>query len=588
MRDLEERCRRFDQMGLEANMEMQRVARNLKEENEALRGFVIRIGYGNMMSTILDGVGTNRGGQGDGSFQSAFAGDFGGMSNEKANEESRLYNNSNLMAQHTASQQHQNQNQNYNHQRAKTTSSAQTQPGNYQQTLPNQSWLGDTSSFNVDQEKRSSNSGENASPSSDTTSNSSQNGPLLSLNLNSNANQGSKEQTQPEFSNTQENGEQARLLSNQAVSPNTAITNLLGQMNSEVHHANNNHGNQGGISGSAMLGNYTQNSPRGMPSGANNYTPYPVQRNPANDALLNPNPIPFAFNLSNDPPQPTSSWWEQMGGSRFDPTQETNELDEKAQAVAAAQNNNGGAQSPFDLSAFLQGGITPGGGFSLGGFISDPSSGKDKQSAVASGSGGANGTDGQLDDTDHMRIFIQLLERKVAEREAQTVATLGFQPPSQDPSQRRDKGRLDSGDNQDKPKVTFTSALTPTGVYSRLAEHPAFLSTDARELEELVDALEPGAARSPSETKNRTDIKQEESDSDNKNLSSPSLQGQDSSSTSHHTRSSRDSHSSSPTSVEVDEGAIERLMGLLDQKRISKGTGNGNEQHLQRLSMAMT
>ncbi|MCO5576894.1 hypothetical protein L7F22_030715 [Adiantum nelumboides] len=50
-----------------------------------------------------------------------------------------------------------------------------------------------------------------------------------------------------------------------------------------------------------------------------------------------------------------------MGGGRLSPgNNQQGVLDEKAQAVAMAQTNNGGSQSPFDLSAFSSGGNTPG------------------------------------------------------------------------------------------------------------------------------------------------------------------------------------------------------------------------------------
>ena len=93
-----------------------------------------------------------------------------------------------------------------------------------------------------------------------------------------------------------------------------------------------------------------------------------------------------------------------MGGGHFTPGLETNELDEKAQAVANAQSNGGGAQSPFDLSVFLQGGNTPGGGFTLPGFDQN----EENSFKMRNGAGSSEEIT-----TDHMRMFIQLLERKV-------------------------------------------------------------------------------------------------------------------------------------------------------------------------------
>ena len=174
-------------------------------------------------------------------------------------------------------------------------------------------------------------------------------------------------------------------------------------------------------------------------------------------------------------------------------------------------------------------------------------------------------------DSDHMRMFIQLMERKMAERDACTFASLGFQPPSQDPAQRTKQQQQE-----------FTSQMTPSSVYSRLAQHPAFLSTNAREMEELMDALGPATWNRQDEKNNDDKSKDEEKDSSKDKSSN---QG----------KSSRSNSASSPLSpgrVHVDENAIGKLMGLLDQKRNSNAsaksfTSPSHEDNQQRFTMAM-
>lgn len=543
VRDLEERCRRFDQMGLEANAELQRVARNLKDENEALRGFVIRIGYGNMMNSILEGVGSSTQQASDNQFQPAFAGGFGGASDAKDGVEMP-----GMLPPDMASSQNRvkssGEGRGYSRSKASPSTSARRMARGIQSY--DTSWMegGPGQRTNI-MRKSSSDKISASSPSSDVSSSSSRNAPLLSLGLQqlgSSSGKRADQQRQPEFTtSTPDDSLQSSRM------PNNAMMSLLGQLNGQMSSGNT---DGSGMAGSAMLGSLSQQSPGGPL--INNYGPYPVpHRTHQNEALLNPNPFPFAFNLSNEPPQPTSSWWEQMGGGHFTPGLETNELDEKAQAVANAQSNGGGAQSPFDLSVFLQGGNTPGGGFNLPGFDQN----EENSFKMRNGAGSVEETN-----TDHMRMFIQLLERKVAEREAHTVATLGFQPPSQDPSQRaRTEGAAKT------PTITSSSALSPSGVYSRLAEHPAFLSTDARELEELVDALGTGAGRSPSEVHSEASQQSSEKSMNRRSdtLGKPSPP-----------QSSAGGSSGSPplsepkSAVEVDERAIDRLLGLLDRKRI--------------------
>lgn len=517
-------------------------------------------------------MGNNTGSVDNNSFQSAFAGGFGGDGeSSKGNDDNN--NNNGMYGQQTSD--------------AHPRNSKSSKKNNPTSAPAHRTTFGDlsTSSWNevgrYDEKNQKKLSNDDKSPLSEGSSESSHSAPLLSLSLHRPGSENKQQQQmQPDFTtNVHEDASRSRMLG--SVSTNTAINNLLGQMNNQM----NDHADGSGMAGSAMLSNFAAQSPRGYLGAQNSFAPYAVpQRIHQNDALLNPNPIPFAFNLSNEPSQSASSWWEQMGGGRFTPGRETLELDEKAQAVAAAQANNGGAQSPFDLSAFLQGGITPGGGYSLGGSGSQDDGQSIRNRDAASGSGKVN-------DTDHMQMFVQLLERKVAEREAHTVASLGFQPPSQDPSQRKMRQQ---DQNSDKPKITFASALSPSGVYSRLAEHPAFLATDARELEELVDALGSGASRSPSEQQDGRS--NQRGDSANlKSSSSPYATHQymsgsgDKGIKRSHSQSSTSPGNGSEGCVEVDERAIDRLLGLLDQKRMvggQDGTTMGQQQ--QHLSMAMT
>ena len=75
MAELEEKCRRFDQMEFEADMETQRFTQRLKEENEALKGLVVRIGCGQLMPHILEGKDLSSGSAGS-MVQEEFANGF--------------------------------------------------------------------------------------------------------------------------------------------------------------------------------------------------------------------------------------------------------------------------------------------------------------------------------------------------------------------------------------------------------------------------------------------------------------------------------------------------------------------------------
>ncbi|PWN34817.1 uncharacterized protein FA14DRAFT_34461 [Meira miltonrushii] len=570
VRELEERCRRFDQMGLEANGELQRAARGLKEENDALRGFIMRMGFGHMIPNVLQDVGNQRN-NGDDQFyqqtqqQPTFSG--GMFSNAQPNSSNfneptffidpstavqsanAPMNNSRGRShtigngnEHRSSSSSSSPNKNNNIDAEKMaggitlpmpmnygsmTLAPTPQPANMRSGISQRSGSGTQKQDNIK-------GGQSSSPSS---SKSTDNGdtPFLTLSLNNQSRkqdgrQSGNQQSQPQFTQPKQDNDSNNNDMN-------GLSSLFGGSNNGM-----------GSGGTAMLQNF------------NNSFPVP-QRSRQNAALLNPNPIPFSFNLaSGDLASQQPTWWEQMGGGS-----EQVELDDKAQAVANAQQGNQ-APSPFDLGAFLQGGITPGGGFQLGN-IGGSQPGSQPNSTIMSHDLGRTGST----DSDHMRMFIQLMERKMAERDACTFASLGFQPPSQDPAQRTKQQQQQQG---------ITSEMTPSGVYSRLAQHPAFLSTNAREMEELMDALGPS-------TWNRQDGKT--GDDADKDESKDS--GKDQSS--NHGKSSRSNSSASPLSpgrVHVDENAIGKLMGLLDQKRNSNAKSfntSPHEDNQQRFTMAM-
>ncbi len=264
------------------------------------------------------------------------------------------------------------------------------------------------------------------------------------------------------------------------------------------------------LTGSAMLGANARDFGLGLatalgiaPSSTtgNNIFPMPMPTQ-QNGALLNPNPIPFAFNLSDNKMPGDQSWWSQVAGNTLEGDDSI--LDEKAQAVAQATGSNNGAPSPFDLSAFLNGGLTPGGGFTFGSqqtMDGDDSNDAQKSNRDSSSSVDDkkpnNGKGGevpqQLTQAEHAQMFLRLLEAKMTKRSTSPYAQLGFQPPMHHqqyaasqagPSSSDASSSSSSGAMKDED-----DSLSPINVYSRLAQHPAFLSTNASELEELVDSI---------------------------------------------------------------------------------------------------
>jgi hypothetical protein len=573
VRELEERCRRYDQMGLEANSELQRVARGLKEENIALRGFIVRLGFGQSIPSILQSA--NNGGSqpmqappqsqmgaiegSDNPFMSSTS--FGHSAFGSGNNNGH-FGGPNFFVDPTAQSnngggQHAQQpafHMNMSSPPSKSTStmtSATLAPtptgsmlmgGNANKSSPSEN--------NGTMNKQMSNNGEQGSSDA----------PLLSLSFNNqNQRQRSLSQRQQEAQTQMEYAQRITAQSFNALFPGGAGSGGTAMLNSMSNGGNNN-------------------------NGTSSFPPFAVaKRSQQNAALLNPNPIPFSFNLSNglDPANSQPTWWEQMGGSA-----DGVELDDKAQAVANAQSAGAQqAQSPFDLSAFLQGGLTPNGGFQLGSIggsqSGDPAGGASKGTPEA----GRNNTA----DTDHMRMFIRLMEQKMAERDARTYASLGFQPPSQDPAHRA-KQEADKTGDKNGPTITVAKPLTPSGVYSRLSQHPAFLSTNAQEMQELVDALDSSSSTSWNTGK---DIETEDSKPQNAGEEGEQGGKKDDSKSPENTPHSRRSTNGS---VQVEDGDFGKLFGLLDKKsgdsllKTFSGHGNTNNSNGlgHPLSMAMT
>lgn len=668
-------------MGLEANMQLQKTSRRLKEENEALRGLLVRLGYANMIQSALDGIS----GSDDTSYTSQApvgltgpgAMDFGGRDNR--NTKSKATPQSKRQKVNTPSDDEDEEDEDEEEEEEEVLPKSKATSKGRALQLPinnikqeDQQWTGKAPhsapahksnfaetnnayiqshrtnekgyNFNdwypgfnqqvqeeqikqqqqrqIQEDRQSNKAGSSRSPES------SGSGSLTSLSSNSNTpnlptDQGQQQQQQPHlqrqgdelanlslsslrnsnarsspviptvFQSPQINGRLPNSNSTQGTYPSSSSENNMRIDLSTSPNGNGTGSGGAGISGSALLGNNQSNGGftaptsqdrpsflRAWNSGSNdgsnggngtggNMFPF-IQPTHQNDALLNPNPIPFAFNLSNTSP-PDQSWWNQMGGGMLTPGQDPNGLDEKAMAVAQATggsaqgaSNNSGArdresQSPFDLSSFLTGGSSPGsnglgmsggnpifgsndngGGRytptspfglgmnrsssrnsnpfeSMGKFLNSSPSPTGSVPPPPSASGNGNfdrspsfssnqqtNSSNTIPQSEHAQTFLRLLEKKIASMNSggneNPYTSLGFQPPmhSRNSSNPRGYKRSDSNssvnegaDSSQKAALasTVASALAPNGVYSRLAQHPAFLSTNVQELEELVDAI---------------------------------------------------------------------------------------------------
>ncbi|PWN18598.1 hypothetical protein BCV69DRAFT_284905 [Microstroma glucosiphilum] len=518
VKDLEERCRRFDQMGLEANAELQNMARRFKDENEALRALLVRLGYGNMIPGALEGIS-------DGAYEDS--------NGESSSDSSGRQEQSSSIAPPNQQQY-----------TAMEAPPGSVNPGMLDPSgLPAYMPQGDAMTVRWNDPSRapqweSSDNSQHQSHQSDTRksvsrsmsggrSGDTRNG-LLSLNFPDVTSQGvqaPQQQQQPMSSQLQPHPQQqqltqqqqqdsAHLSSRDGITPGT-FSSLMGMLGSQPNHAQPDQQQQqqsqaqGG--GSAFL---KSNQGPSVHSG------YGMAHRPhQNDALLNPNPIPFAVNLSNEP-APEQSWWDAHGGGMFGGD---NYLDDKANAVAQASAGqlNNGSQSPFDISAFLTSGHTPGGGnynFNSNmptGFTpalatsnsSDPLSqagadlknGKEPASNTGNHKQSQHGPSAaQLSPAEHIQVFLRILERRaIRAGEQRGQQQYGRRQMSDSQSSRgmnwmemkSDVSSDDSSAGGSRNNSPRGERITPNTAYSRLAQHPVFLRTDMGELEELINSI---------------------------------------------------------------------------------------------------
>ncbi|PWN24923.1 hypothetical protein BDZ90DRAFT_276098 [Jaminaea rosea] len=393
VKELEERCRRFDQMGLEANAELQAMARQLKDENEALRSLLVRLGYGALIDQALNGDfaaaaaaadasgAANAGGGGLSSHHHSRSSSARGSNSSGAGNDDTKPTTASLQSFPPAPpgsvnpnlldptsglgggypHHHQQQHQQQQHQQGNAAMNVRWSPQQpQQQHSQSQDW---SSMQPQSTQQRRGSDGRDQNP-------------LLSLDLSGGAvdNNGQDGQRHPgggRGPSRTPGGSVARGGRNEdyAMTPGT-FSSLMGMLvggnnqQGQQQHANSPHGG-----GSAFIRTPTgmQQHPHQQHLGQQGQQPvHPTHHNHVpfahrphhNDALLNPNPIPFALNLSNEP-VPDQSWWDRNGGGTFGGD---SFLDEKAQAVAQAQaSSSQGAMSPFDLSSFLNAGAYGGG-----------------------------------------------------------------------------------------------------------------------------------------------------------------------------------------------------------------------------------
>lgn len=542
VKDLEERCRRFDQMGLEANNELQMVARRFKEENETLRGLIIRLGYGNLIQGALDGMGSqdNFSGFPSSSEQQAYSStsqqqgqvdhkpvlSSAQQQRQRADSQTRLTTNqryadlqappgfvnphtlapsASAMSSFTPSPQ-----QHHNHQQQQQNDKDSI---NIRWSQPDVA-TGSQSRSSVDQPWAASNSGNMAAPNTrrshrPSDASQSKTDQLLLLNFGSTtgspaaSNNGVRDLTPGSF----------RSLMGMLGTNNSGPT-FSGQQQQQTQSQQQVTGG-----GSAFL-----NNGYGM-----------AHRRHQNDALLNPNPIPFALNLSNEP-APDQTWWDRNGGGMFGSDAY---LDEKANAVAQAQmGGDAGAQSPFDLSSFLTGGTTPGlshlgvngsmpSGFTPG-VSNDPNHDPLNQAGVDLKKTGKEAVKGSSSSTsatslgpsEHIQTFLRLLERRAGEAKNKSSNYGQSQQQQQRPQQgptpwmdmgsdvassdddshgRRSASGSGSGDSLNGSSSDLTGnnnsnrhMLSPSTLYSHLAQHSRFLHTTSSDLEEMIGEIRDG------------------------------------------------------------------------------------------------
>ncbi|GAC95968.1 hypothetical protein PHSY_003546 [Pseudozyma hubeiensis SY62] len=540
VKELEERCRRFDQMGLEANTELQRLARRLKDENEALKSLIARLGFAHMIPGIIESVNNadqHQHQQHHAQHQlhqhsaphlphSLAPMDLGMDAWARGGPGLPLPNAASLPPHNAAPVQHTPSaaaNKQSSRSRTSTTStsapasssappisSLANLPG-FTELLPvggvNPSLLSDA---NPKSRSKQSNTAAIAIPAVPKSTITAQ--PIEDNNstfdndwfaqLAQSGHDKDENDTDAAPADNAVASRNDRSAANPILSLNFNSNNAADSKNAKASSSsNNNH-----LSGSAMLGASARDFGLGLAcalgiapsstSGANMFPmPMPTQQN---GALLNPNPIPFAFNLSENKMPGEQSWWSQVAGNALEGDDSI--LDEKAQAVAQATGaSQNGAPSPFDLSAFLNGGLTPGGGgFNFGSQQTNEDDAIDASKSKSSGedtsSNGKKGeTPQELTQAEHAQMFLRLLEAKMAKGNTSTYAQLGFQPPMHHKQYAASAAGPSFSDasssSSSSSEKEDDSALSPINIYTRLAQHPAFLSTNATELEELVDSI---------------------------------------------------------------------------------------------------
>lgn len=655
VRELEERCRRFDQMGLEANTELQRLARNLKEENEALKSLIARLGFAHMIPGVLESVTAHDQhhphqiqhsqhapshhhpqsfapldlGMEAWARQPAPASSISAPPLHQLGAPvpaSALDQNSAATAPNSKQSKRSRASTSTTNTSASAAVSSLSHMPAFTELLPttagnvNPSLLSDTSS-RTSKHSLPGTTAAIAIPAtnkSTTTARPIHDNSTFDNDWFAQLAQSGHDKDDADLNNSAtklEKSTNSNTLPNDRTSINPILSLNLGGNN------NNNNNNDSkpnakpsdalnansALTGSAMLGANARDfglglaSALGIPASSapgSNIFPMPMPTH-QNGALLNPNPIPFAFNLSDNKAPGDQSWWSQVAGSVLEGDDSV--LDEKAQAVAQATGtSNNGAPSPFDLSAFLNGGLTPGGGFTFGSQSNndaDDANDPQKSSSASSATlpddavkpnNGKAGETQSLTQAEHAQMFLRLLEAKMVKRDPSPYAQLGFQPPMHQQQYAAshqagpsfsDASSSSSASSSSNDKAAFKqdddSSLSPINVYSRLAQHPAFLSTNASELEELVDSISSSQHQrqqsqslfqSPFNKRRASPAKPAPA------LYPPSASGLTPSiygpngAAALASRSSSSASSHGGKELEVDENAVTKMLGLLDRK----------------------
>lgn len=619
VRELEERCRRFDHMGLEANTELQRLARRLKDENKALKSLIARLGFAHMIPNIMESL--NNAEQHHPQHPhhphsgpphhhpQSFAPIDLGMDAWARGPGLPTMDSAPLPPHNAPSMDHNRAppaatNKQSNRNRAPTSSSASlptSAPLSSLSQMPGLTELLPVAAGGVnpnllsDANKCSSESTTAAIAVPATTKSTTTARPLEDINSTFDndwfaqlAHSGHDKDDADDVESTPANpaSNNAPLRNGSSVNPILSLN--FNDSDSKNTKSSDSLHNTSALTGSAMLGANARDfglglaSALGIPASsapASNIFPMPMPTQ-QNGALLNPNPIPFAFNLSENKMPGDQSWWSQVAGNTLEGDDSI--LDEKAQAVAQAT----GAASPFDLSAFLNGGLTPGGGgFTFGSQQSNDDDANDMQKNSSNGddsikpnNGKGGETQQKLTQAEHAQMFLRLLEAKMTKRSTSPYAQLGFQPPmhfashagpSFSDASSSSSSLSNNNNNNAATKEDDDSSLSPINVYSRLAQHPAFLSTNASELEELVDSISSTQQRQqqqhilqpPFNKRKATPTKVAPA------LYPPTPSGLTPSIYGPNGAASRSpSSASSGKDLEVDENAVTKMLGLLDRK----------------------